>query len=153
MLATADTAPASGPAIRNAKDLEARLAEVERSLVASEAYDSAENLIGAYGYYLDESPSELASLFMQRGPDTTSGGPVFVNQILQPVIDVAPDGKSAKIRARLLDLAGTSGGAGNWTAGALEGQIILQQGKWRFETAHSTTRWSAPYPGGWAKVP
>ena len=145
-------APTSGATIHNARDLEAGLAEVERSLAASEAYDAAENLIGAYGYYLDESPSDVASLFVQPRPNTAENS-VFVNQILQPVIDVSRDGKSAKVRARLLDLGGTSGGAGYWTAGTLEGQIVSEQGTWRFQTAHSTSRWSAPYPGGWARIP
>ncbi len=144
---------ASEPAIHNAKDLEAALAEVDRRLNAAEAYDAAENLIGAYGYYLDESPSDVASLFAQPSRNTISESPNFVNQILQPVIDVAPDGKSAKIRARLLDLGGTSGGAGYWTAGTFEGQIISEQGTWRFQTARSSSVWSAPYPGGWARIP
>ena len=128
------------------------MAEVERSLTAAEAYDAAENLIGAYGYYLDESPGDVASLFVQPGRNTTSASSIFVNQILQPVIDVAPDGKSAKVRARLLDLGGTSGGAGYWTAGTFEGQIVSEQGTWRFQTARSTSGWSAPYPGGWART-
>jgi hypothetical protein len=149
----AATAPASEPAMRNAKDLEAALAEVERRLTAAEAYDAVENLIGAYGYYLDESPSDVASLFVQPDRNITSGRSNFVNQILQPVIDIAPDGKSAKVRARLLDLGGTSGGAGHWTAGNFEGQIISEQGGWRFESARSSALWSAPYPGGWARIP
>ncbi len=147
----AAAAPASGPAIRNAADLTARVAEVERSLTAAEAYDAAENLIGAYGYYLDESPGDAASLFVRPGP-TPSESSVFVNQILQPVIDVAPDGKSAKVRARRLDLGGTSGGAGYWSAGTLEGQIVSKDGVWKFETLHSGSIWSAPYPGGWART-
>jgi hypothetical protein len=151
--ATAAAAPTSGPAIRNAAGLEAALAEVERSLTASEAYDAAENLIGAYGYYLDESPGEVASLFVQPSGNTTSESSLFVNQILQPVIDAAPDGKSAKFRARRLGLGGTSGGAGYWTAGAFEGQIVSEQGTWRFQTARSPSGWSAPYPGGWARIP
>jgi hypothetical protein len=146
----AAAAPSRVPTIHNAKDLEAGLARLERSLATSEAYDAAENLIGAYGYYLDESPSETASLFVQASPDTTSESSVLVNQILQPVIDVAPDGKSAKFRARLLDLGGTSGGVGYWKAGALEGQIVSQHGTWRFQTVRSKARWSASYPGGWA---
>lgn len=127
----------SAPAIRNAAELEARLADVERSLAAAEAYDVAENLIGAYGYGRDDSPS-------------VDGGTLFVSQILQPVIDVAPDGKSAKVRARRLDLSGTSGGAGYWTAGAFEGQIVFKDGVWKLETLRSPSTWSAPYPGGWA---
>lgn len=145
-------APSSGPAIRNLKDLSASLVQVERSLATAEAYDAAENLIGAYGYYLDERPSDAASLFVQPDRKITSDRSIFVHQILQPVIDVAPDGRSAKFRARRLDLGGNSGGAGYWTAGALEGQIVLEQGKWRFQTLRSSTRWTAPYPGGWART-
>jgi hypothetical protein len=115
------------------------LAQVERSLSTAEAYDAAENLIGAYGYDRDDSPA--------------ADGSIFVSQILQPVIDVAPDGKSAKVRARRLDLGGTSGGAGYWTAGVFEGQIVSELGAWRFETQRSLTTWSAPYPGGWARTP
>jgi hypothetical protein len=157
--ATAVVAAPGGPAIRNVKDLEARLAEVERSVTAAEAYDAAENLIGAYGYYLDESPDDGTSLFARgaRGEAEARGlgaeGTIFVNQILQPVIGVAPDGTSAKVRARLLDLGNSSGGAGFWTAGTLEGQIVSAQGKWGFQAARSSSRWSAPYPGGWARTP
>lgn len=152
---TAVPAPASSaPATRNAADLEARLAQVERALSVAETYDAAENLIGAYGYYLDESRSDdLASLFVRPRRNTTSEGSIFVNQVLQPVIQVGPDGKSAKVRARLLDLGGVSGGAGYWTAGAFQSQIVLEQGAWRFRTARASSAWSAPYPGGWARTP
>jgi hypothetical protein len=112
---------------------------VERSLTAAVAYDAAENLIGAYGYDRDDSQS-------------AEGGTLFASQILQPVIDVAPDGKSAKVRARLLNLGGTSGGAGYWSAGTFEGQIVSKDGVWKFETLRSPSTWSAPYPGGWAQI-
>ncbi|MEO8097618.1 MAG: nuclear transport factor 2 family protein [Acidobacteriota bacterium] len=137
---TTGAPPTNGPAIRNAKDLEIRLAKVERSLAAAEAYDIAGNLIDAQGYSQDDSPA-------------ANGGSIFASQILQPVIDIAPDGKSAKVQARRLDLGGASGGAGYWTAGTLEGQIVSEQGAWRFQLVRSTSRWSAPYPGGWARIP
>jgi hypothetical protein len=148
----ASALPVKGPAIRNAKDLEADLAKVERSLAAAEAYDAAENLIGAYGYYLDESPSDLSSLLARPGSNPAAESSIFVHQLLQSVIDVAPDGRSATVRARRLDLGGISGGAGYWTAGTLEGQIVLEQGNWRFQTVRSSARWTAPYPGGWARI-
>ncbi len=148
-----------GPAIRNAADLEAHLADVERTISEAEAYDAAENLIGAYGYYLDESPSDVAGLFARGAREEVQAralapeGIIFVNQILQPVIDLALDGKSAKVRARLLDLGGTSGGPGYWISGSFEGQIVSEQGRWKFQTAGSTPAWTAPYPGGWARTP
>jgi hypothetical protein len=150
--AAANAAPAlaAGPPIRDAAELEAALAEAERHLHAAEAYDAAENLIGAYGYYLDESPDAAAGLFVSRGSTATAGSSIFVNQIVQPVIEVAADGKSVKVRARRLDLGGASGGAGYWKAGAFEARIVAEHGSWKFRTAHSQTNWSAPYPGGWA---
>ena len=134
------TAVPRGPAIRNAADLAARVAELEHSIAAAEAYDAAEKSIDAYGYSRDDSPS-------------TEGGTLFANQILQPVIGVAPDGKSAKVRARRLDLGGTSGGSGYWAAGTFEGQIVSEKGLWKFQIAGSATGWSAPYPGGWGRTP
>lgn len=150
--------PPREAAIRSAGDMKARLADVERGVNAAEAYDAAEKLIGAYGYYLDEKPGDMASLFAQGVRDGSAARPllaegtVFVNQVLQPVIDIAPDGRSAKVRARLLDLGGTSGGPGYWTAGELEGQIISQDGGWKFQAARSTEIWSAKYPGGWGQT-
>ncbi len=121
--------------IRNAKELEARLAEVERVAAAAEVYDVAENLMNAYGYSRDDSPSKEGTL--------------FASQILQPVIEVGRDGKSATVRARSLDLHGTSGGAGYWTAGTVEGRVVSEGGVWKLEMPRSTTMWSAPFPGGW----
>jgi hypothetical protein len=72
---------------------------------------------------------------------------------MQPVIEVSPDGKSVKVRARQLNLGGVSGGAGFWMAGTLEGQVVLADGAWKFQTLGSSPVWSAPYPGGWARVP
>ena len=127
------------PAVGNAAKSEARVSEVERTLAAAEAYDAAEQLIDAYGYGRDDAPS-------------AEGGNIFVNQVLQPVIDVARDGRSAKVHARLLNLGGISGGAGYWSAGSLEGSLIQEGGAWKFQTAGPATVWSAPYPGGWAGV-
>ncbi|HEX5000791.1 MAG TPA: nuclear transport factor 2 family protein [Terriglobia bacterium] len=135
--ATTVAAPASDPVIRNAAELEARLAEVERSVASAEVYDIAENLIGAHGYSLDGSPAP-------------NGGTIFASQTLQPVIDIAPDGKTAKVRARLLNPVGASGGPGFWLAGALEGEIVSEQNSWKLQNARSSTAWTAPYPGGWA---
>jgi hypothetical protein len=156
--ATVAAASPGGPGIRSARDLEARLGEVERSITVAEAYDAAENLIGAYSYDLDESPGEGAKLFARNARGDADRGPaakgtIFVNQILQPVIDVATDGKRATVRARLLDLNGTSGGAGYWTAGTFDARIIAEQDAWRLESVRSSSRWSAPYPGGWAQTP
>jgi len=147
-----------GPAIRNAAELAARVGELERAVAAAKAYDAVENLIDAYAYYLDDSPGDVASLFAHDVQRETPGGSIapegtiFANQILQPVIDIAADGRSAKVRARLLDPGGVSGGRGYWTSGVFEGELTAAGGSWRFVTARSTAVWSAPYPGGWGRT-
>jgi len=165
------------PSVRNVAELEARLAEAERRIGMARAYDAAENLASAHGYAVDESLwDEVANLFAKDGsagvPDAgiyvgrerirkalqiryeagVGAQPVRVHQIIQPVIHVAPDGKSAKIRARLLELGGTSGGDGSWTAGVYEDQLAIEGGEWKFQTMDLDYTWSAPYRGGWAAV-
>jgi len=127
-------------AIRNRAELEARLTELERSTATAEAYDAVENLIGAFGYGRD-------------GASLSDGGTSFVSQILQPVIEIARDGKSASVRARLLELTGKSGGAGAWAAGVYEGTAVRQGGSWSLQAPDLHRTWSGPYPGGWARVP
>ena len=137
---SASAVPTNAPAIRNRAELEDRLAEVERRTATAEAYDAVENLIGAFGYGRD-------------GAALSDGGTSFVSQILQPVIEIARDGRSAKIRARLLELQGTSGGAGAWAAGVYQGTAVQQDGSWKLQTFDLDRTWSGPYPGGWARLP
>jgi SnoaL-like protein len=137
---SASPMPTSAPAIRNRAELEDRLGEVERLTATAEAYDAVENLIGAFGYGRD-------------GAALSDGGKSFVSQILQPVIEIARDGRSAKTRARLLELRGTSGGAGSWVAGMYNGSAVQQDGSWKLQMLDLEGTWSGPFPGGWARVP
>ncbi len=121
----------NAPSARNAN-----LADAERSAAAAEAYDAAEHVLNAHGYSVDRSPM-------------AGGDVIFVDQVLQPVIEGAADGKSAKVRARTLDLTGTSGAAGFWRAGTIEGDAVFAGGAWKLDKLRTTSTWTAPYPGGW----
>src|SRR5437773_4860215 len=87
---------------KNVKEFAARLTELERQINASIAYDAVENLASAHGYYLDDSR-------------------YAIHQTVQPVIQIAPGGKSATIRARLLKVDGK---AGELAGGTYEGRAI-----------------------------
>ena len=140
MRSSADAVPTSAPAIRSRAELDERLAELERLTATAEAYDMIENLIGAFGYGRD-------------GGALSDGRTSLVSQILQPVIEIARDGRSAKTRARLLELQGTSGGAGAWAAGVYQGTAAQQDGSWKLQTLDLDPTWSGPYPAGWARLP
>jgi hypothetical protein len=134
------TSPAvQSPPLRGKKELEARLAEAERNVAKAEAYDVAEHLLDAYGYSRDDSKS-------------ARGDTLFASQVLQPVIEVGAEGKSAKIRARLLELTGTSGAAGYWSSAELGSQIVFINGTWTLTPPRISSTWTAPYPGGWGKT-
>jgi hypothetical protein len=124
--------------IRDRAGLETRLAAAERDAAKAQAYDAIENMLGAFGYALDGAALE---------DGTTS----FVNQVLQPIIEIASDGNSASIRARLLELRGSSGGPGAWAAGVYEGTASRQDGAWKLQRLDLHRTWSGPYPGGWAR--
>jgi hypothetical protein len=126
--------------IRNRSELEATLAEIERRTATAEAYDAIENVIGAFGY-------------SQDGAALSDGGTSFVSQIAQPVIEIAMDGRSATVRARVLALQGTSGGAGAWAAGVYQGTAVQQDGSWTLQVIDLDPAWSGSYPGGWARMP
>jgi len=107
-----------------------------RSLTATQAramlhaaggYDSAENLTGAYGQYLDDSHwNELASIFAAQGERDSAGGGfirtpariasysrkrygdynperqfLVMHMLTQPVVHVSADGMKSQIRTRL----------------------------------------------------
>jgi len=165
------------PAFGTIVELTKGIAEAERRLKVAAAYDAAENIAGAYGYYLDEFMwDETADLFtINAGRDLSSVGSdngresirqslkkrypgkkpteyVLVHQLIQPVIHVAQDGQSAKMRVRLFQLAGPSGGSGSWIAGVYETETAVEDGVWKLKALDLKYTWTADYKGGWAHI-
>src|SRR5262249_18245167 len=100
---------------KNVKELASRLAELERQIDSNISYDAVENLVHVYGYYLDDSMGDNLQKLFSNPPerrslsDTNPGSALAIHQSVQPVITLAPDGKSATIRARLLKVGGKTG--------------------------------------------
>jgi hypothetical protein len=166
---------ASSPPV---KDPEAAISELQRQMDRVEGYEELENLESAYGYYLDKNLwNDLADLFARdgtmelaqrgvyRGQDHVRAfllkvfgrgkeGPVagrLGNHLqLQPVIDVAADGRSAKIRIRMLQQM-SFGSRASLGGAVYENEAVKEDGIWRFKTDHTYNTFSASYQGGWAK--
>jgi hypothetical protein len=123
-------APAAPPRRVQGGSVIARIAEVRRKLNLAKAYDAVENVSNTFGYYLDDTMwDQMAENFAVNG--TRPQGPGFyvgrkhvieamtqthysgppsptsprdhlnLHQRLQPVIDIGPDGVTAKVRTRL----------------------------------------------------
>lgn len=145
-----------------AASLEARLAEAERRLAVSKAWDGVENVSAAYGDYLDDLDfGPLAAIFAEQGnkeipftgfyvtrksiaardqsrgaqPPADGSRPrttLPLHLRTQPVIHVAADGRSAAIRTRLFQPGANRTRALGFSGGMYNDQAVLENGIWRF---------------------
>ena len=131
---------------KNAKEFTMRLTELERQINSSVAYDAAENLVNAYGYYLDDSRLDSLQGLFSNTPDRLSlpnaESALTVHQTVQPVINIAPDGRSATIRARVLKVGGK---AGQLASGTYEGRAINRSGAWKLQSLTLKQTWSSAF--------
>jgi hypothetical protein len=136
---TSSSASLPGPP-KNVKEFKARLAELERQIQSSIAYDAVENLTSAHGYYLDDSVDGLKQLFAGTSI-TETGNSSAIHQTVQPVIRLSTDGKSAAIRARLLKVSKN----GELASGTYEGRAIIRDGIWKLESLTLKPAWSSSF--------
>lgn len=158
-------------------ELEARMARTKAEIGRLRDYDQIENLESVYGYYLDknlwdqladlfakDSTMELAQRGVYQGQDHIRAflhafggaeGP-HLNQLgdhlnLQPVIHVSADGKTAKVRARVLQMMGTAGVSAAWSGAVYENEFVKEDGVWKYKTDHAYNTYAVSYDGAWAK--
>jgi len=155
------------------------LDEAERMLARAAAVNAIETISSAIGNYLNDSLwYELSRLFAAdgwrkspsagyyRGRDriwqmqlTRNGPPrrprtsLPLHLRLQPVIHVAEDGLTAKLRTRLLQFNSSFAREGSMTAGMYEDRAVLEDGIWRLSVDDIEHIWRAPsYAKGWARI-
>ncbi len=152
------------------------LAEAERNLDIVVAQDGAENVSNAYGYYIDEFQWDLtADLFSVNGSKELAGVGNYIgrehvresmvgrygrggrraagmtlHQKTQPVVTVAADGQSARIRNKLLQLNSSRDGDGSYIVGIYENNLVREDGAWKISRMDLDYTWNANYSTGWA---
>ena len=167
--------PAAKP--RSAAEVRAGLAATEVQLRRAIGNDAVENLIGAYGYAMDEYAWDDVTALMtdnavlaldgepaqagrakargflraRFGDDGMPEGQLLNHLVFQPVIQVSADGRSARIRARLFEMSGKAGGEGMWGAGLYEDEAVLEGDRWKLRSVRLTRTWSARFSDTWTK--
>jgi hypothetical protein len=168
------------PAARVAA-IHARIAALDARATKIDDVDAIENLQSTYGYYTDKMLwDEVLDLFtddatLEIGPSgvyvgkasirrylySLSGGKpgptpgvLFEHLQLEPVVTIAPDGRTAKARWHGLMMTGVSGtgSGGNWGDGVYENEYVKDGAVWKISKLHLFVRFIAPYEGGWLKV-
>lgn len=134
------------------------MGDLQRRLRRSAAYDGTENQSHAYGYFLDDLLADkMGALFAKKGHKASPFAGFFqtperITQANyaaygsnrsalrssisfhwrpQPVILVSEDGRSATIRARLLQPSTSINRAGSFNSAIYHDQVVLEDGKWR----------------------
>ncbi len=157
--------------------LEAKLASLRQQVVLLEDAKSIERLQQAYGYYISEgmgsdaaalfSDSPAASIelaqqgvyrgkkrireFLTHGGEGLKEGELSENAIMQGVVHVSPDGRSARGRWRTLIMGGTYGQDGTWTEGPYENEYVKEIGVWKLQRVHWYMTVKGSYDQGWHK--
>jgi len=164
-----DAAPEPDP-------VEGDLAEARRLLDVARAFDGAENVASAYGYFLDEAHwDESADLFARDGwkelsfvgtyigrerirdslvarYGRRSRNPGFlpIHQKTEPVVTVAEDGTRAQIRLKMFQVNSGWETPASMVTGVYEEQVILEDGIWRIHGMDLEYLVVAEWAGGFA---
>jgi hypothetical protein len=157
--------------------LEAKLASLRLQVVLLEDAKAIERLQQAYGYYVSEGMgSEAAALFsdspaasielaqqgvylgkkrirefLTHGGEGLKDGEIREGAIMQGVVHVSPDGRSARGRWRTLIMGGTYGQDGTWTEGPYENEYVKENGVWKLQRVHWYMTVKGSYDQGWHK--
>jgi hypothetical protein len=167
---TADTVMNPADQLRMLQD---KISVMEQQLQRLRDREDIENLISAYGYYLDKALwDQVADLFTADGAIEISRRGVYVgkqrireslelygpqglqqqhlhNHIqLQPLISIADDGETAWSRHRALSQLGTFGRDGIWSGGIYENEYVKEDGIWKFRSDHIYSTFFSFYEDG-----
>jgi len=158
--------------------LQKQIAQLESDASRIEDASAIRRLQRAYGYYLDQALwDEMAGLFapdatLEIGLDGVYVGQKRIREYLyqlgggknglkpgqlndhlelQPVVNVAADGRTAKGRWRAVIMTGQLGESAAWGEGTYENEYVKVNGVWKLSKLHWYQTYMVPYAGGWAK--
>jgi hypothetical protein len=157
--------------------LAARAAALDRDLTALEDVNAIKRLQRIYGFYTDKQlwsqaadlfaadgtievggqgvyvgPERIRAFLSLYGPETPQPKRLFDHMQLQPIIDVAADGRTAKGRWHVFAQEAVHGEYAQWGLGILENDYVKEDGVWKIARHHFFTTMYTPYAEGWGKV-
>ena len=160
--------------------LQKQIAHLSAEVARLQAVSEIKRLQRAWGYYVEAAQwDQAADLFAEDatiemgldgvykgkarvraylyalggGHQGLSAGELNEQLLLQPVIDVADDGLTARGRWRRLMMLGQYASSASWGEGPFEIQYARQGGVWKIHSLHWYQTYVVPYQGGWASNP
>jgi hypothetical protein len=180
VLATLTLAACSqSQASRDNAALLTRLEATEKKVQELQDVNAIEKLNRAYGYYVDKGLwDQVVDLFAEastveieaggiykgkkgadrlfhqkfgRGKIGFSDGVLFNHPQFQGIVDVDPNGATAKGRWRTLAQVSWHGQNAFWNEGVYENEYVKEGGVWKFSKMKFWSTYFTPYEQGWAK--
>ncbi len=154
--------------------LKTQVAALQTQARSAQDYIAISNLQTAYGYYVDKCRwDEAADLFAKDstleiglrgvyvGQDRVRAylhklpnleyGTLFNHMQLQPKIDIAPDGLTAKGRWRAIMQVGVLNSRAQWGDAVYENDYVKEDGIWKIKKLHAYFTYYSDYYKGWDK--
>jgi hypothetical protein len=166
--------PPSDPA-PSAHAIARRTGDLAHAVARLEDEDEIEKLQRIFGFYFDEAlwseaaalfaedaavelggrgvyvgPERILAFFRTLGEEGPRDGRLYDHMQLQPVVHVAPDGRSAKARWRLFSQVAEHGEWARWGVGVYENEYVLEDGVWKIASLRLFETMTTPYEVGWA---
>ncbi len=152
--------------------LKTAVAQLQKQVQNSQDFIAISNLQAAYGYYVDKCEwDQTADLFAKDGTleiglrgvwvgqdrvraylhtlPQLKYGTLFNHMQLQPKIDVAPDGLTAKARFRAFEQFGMLHRSAQWAEGTYENEYEKEYGVWKIKKLHYYMPYYGDYYKGW----
>jgi hypothetical protein len=155
---------------------EARLAAYRERVERLEDQDAIENLQATFGFFFDKGLWEDAADLFARdgtfeyglsgvyvgqerirramlllGPEGLGQGYLNNHMMLQAVIKVAPDGRTATGRWQGMVMLSEPGANGIWGVGIYENRYVKDRGVWKIQDLHFYPTAFTDYDRGWAR--
>ena len=162
-------------AAATAESLDAGVSALETRVGLLEDVVQLERLNSIYGYYLAHLQwDDLTGIFSPTGTIEIAMRGVYAGHAsvrrnlnlygqatddqfglqhnhmqFQPVITVAADGQSAKMRSRALSIMGNWQRSSQWMGGIYENEYVKENGVWKIQKDQQLNTYFAPYTVGW----
>jgi hypothetical protein len=173
-------APDAARAANRNADLQAQVRALAARLQVVEDRAAVERITRAYGYYVDKGQwDQIVDLFADTGQVEIAGRGVYIGKksvdtffrqvlgqgrkglapgmlfnhlVLQDVVDIDPDGRTAHGRWQVFAQVGRYQQFAVWAEGVFSNDYVKEAGVWKFKSMHYYATFYTPYADGWAKT-
>src|SRR5215468_1533286 len=149
-----------------------RLGQLENSLRKAEAIRDIKRLQYSYAHYAESGlwldlgdlfakngvahyvqgdyrgPESLRKFYLQelgRGQLGLADGRIYPHIMIQPVVTVAPDGKTARGRWHVIAMLGSYGASASWAGVVYENRYVFEDGVWKISELSYNSQYTGRY--------